>query len=135
MAREDIPSHLLSVYKYEKSSDDLKKKAKKALKAILSQCTNLEALEPLIKDSPPDILCYVLEQFSSVLPNDPVAKKNFVLTGGLKSIQQKASLADPRLKVHIDAINTYYPQEIVQYYSPDYPETLIKKMEEYPGND
>ena len=31
------------------SSEDLKKKAKKALKSILQMCTHLQALEPLIK--------------------------------------------------------------------------------------
>jgi 3-methyladenine DNA glycosylase AlkD len=135
MAREDIPSHLLAVYKYEKSSDDLKKKAKKALKSILSMCTHLQALEPLIKEAPDDILIYVLAQFGKVLPNDPAAKRDFVLSGGLKSIQQKSTGADQRLKGHISEINSYYPQEIVQYYSPDYPEALLKKMEDFHGNE
>ena len=93
------------------------------------------ALQPLIKDAPDDILVYVLQQFAKVLPNDLQAKKNFLLTGGLKSIQQKSVGADPKLKIHIDDINTYYPQEIVQYFSPDYPEALFKKMEEQQGND
>ena len=136
MAKDDIPTHLLAVYKYAKNSDDLKKKAKKALKTILAQCTNLEALQPLIKEAPDDILVYVLQQFAKILPKDLQAKKNFLLTGGLKSIQQKALGADPKLKIHIDDINTRYPTEIVQYFSPDYPEALFKKMEEQsPGTE
>jgi len=35
MADADVPTHLLAVYKFPESSDDLKSKAKKALKAIL----------------------------------------------------------------------------------------------------
>lgn len=35
MAEADVPSHLLAVYKFSDSSEDLKKKAKKALKSIL----------------------------------------------------------------------------------------------------
>jgi len=35
MAEADVPSHLLAVYKFAESSEDLKKKAKKALKSIL----------------------------------------------------------------------------------------------------
>jgi len=35
MAEADVPSHLLAVYKFGDSSEDLKKKAKKALKSIL----------------------------------------------------------------------------------------------------
>ena len=48
MAEADVPSHLLAVYKFPESSDDLKKKAKKALKSILQMCSHLPALEPLI---------------------------------------------------------------------------------------
>lgn len=35
MAEADVPSHLLAVYKFPEASEDLKKKAKKALKSIL----------------------------------------------------------------------------------------------------
>jgi len=35
MAEADVPSHLLAVYKFPESNEDLKSKAKKALKAIL----------------------------------------------------------------------------------------------------
>ena len=48
MAENDVLSHLLAVYKFEKSSEDLKKKSKRALKNILIMCTVLDALEPLI---------------------------------------------------------------------------------------
>jgi hypothetical protein len=48
MAENDVPSHLLAVYKQHDSEPDLKKKAKDSLKSILQMCTHLEALEPLI---------------------------------------------------------------------------------------
>lgn len=48
MAEADALSHLLAVYKHESSSEDLKKKAKRALKDIMVMCTVLDALEPLI---------------------------------------------------------------------------------------
>lgn len=48
MAEADALSHLLAVYKCDESSEDLKKKAKRALKDILVMCTVLDALEPLI---------------------------------------------------------------------------------------
>jgi hypothetical protein len=35
MAEADVPSHLLAVYKFPDSSEELKKKCKKALKSIL----------------------------------------------------------------------------------------------------
>lgn len=56
MAEADIPNNLLAVYKFRESSEDLKKKCKKALKSILQMCSFLSALEPLISESPDDIL-------------------------------------------------------------------------------
>lgn len=48
MAEADVLSHLLECYKNGKSSEDLRKKAKRSLKSILVMCTVLDALEPLI---------------------------------------------------------------------------------------
>ena len=75
MAESDVPSHLLAVYKHTSSSEDLRKKAKRALKSVLIMCTMLDALEPLLQDSPDEILLYVLNQFKKILPTDPNAKK------------------------------------------------------------
>lgn len=36
-----------------------------------------------------------------------------------------------KLKDSIEEINQLYPPEIVNYYSPNYAETLLKKMDEY----
>ena len=60
MAEQDIPQHLLAVYTKPDSSEELKKKSKKALKSILQMCSHLNALDPLIEDAPHDILVYVL---------------------------------------------------------------------------
>jgi 3-methyladenine DNA glycosylase AlkD len=131
MAEADALSHLLAVYKCNSSSEDLKKKAKKSLKNILVMCTVLDALEPLIKEAPEEILIYVLNQFKKILPTDPSAKKAFVLSGGLKVIQGKRNSENSKLQLVIEDINLNYPNEIIQYYSPNYAETLIHKLEEY----
>lgn len=60
-----------------------------------------------------------------------LTNRDFVLSGGLKSIQQKQASPESKLRLYIDGINSQYPQEIVQYYSPDYAETLIKKLDDY----
>jgi len=53
-----------------------------------------------------------------------------VKSGGLQAIQSiKAS--NPVLKEHISDINSLYPPDVVQYYSPDYAEGLMKKIEDY----
>jgi hypothetical protein len=61
MAEADVLSHLLECYKNSKSSEDLRKKAKRSLKSILVMCTVLDALEPLINQSPDEILIYILK--------------------------------------------------------------------------
>ena len=61
---------LLAVYLHEASSEDLKTKAKRALKAVIQKCVHLPALEPLLHDAPETILKYVVNQFAKVLPHD-----------------------------------------------------------------
>jgi hypothetical protein len=60
--------------------------SKKALKNILQRCVHLQALEPLLHDAPPNILKYVVGQFSKVLPHDAKARRLFVTSGGLKKV-------------------------------------------------
>ena len=58
----NVLGRLLAVYLSSDSSDDLKTKAKRALKAILQKCIHLEALEPLLADAPRNILKYIVHQ-------------------------------------------------------------------------
>ena len=51
---------ILSYYKTADSNEQLKEQAKKALKVIIVQCSNLTAQKPLIKKAPYDILEYIL---------------------------------------------------------------------------
>lgn len=53
-----------------------------------------------------------------------------MVKGGLKAIQAKFASANEELKKLIKEINLKYPNDIVQYYSPDYNETLMKKLDE-----
>jgi 23S rRNA A2030 N6-methylase RlmJ len=73
----------------------------------------------------------VLHQFAKTLPNDTDMKKNFILSEGLKKIQEIQTAPGSKLRQYIDEINNLYPQEIVQYYSPDYANTLLKKLDDY----
>jgi len=94
-------------------------------------CSHLPALEPLISEAPEEILVYVLAQFAKTLPNDNAAKKAFVLSEGLKKIQDIKAQPGTKLRAYIDEINSHYPTEIVQYYTPDYKDTLLKKLDDY----
>ena len=94
-------------------------------------CTYLPALEPLLQLAPPNIMKYVVSQFAKTLPHDLPARRTFVQSGGLQKIQEIKAPAGSKLREFKEAINSLYPQEIVQYYSPDYAETLLKKIDEY----
>merc|ERR1712054_739069 len=74
----------------KRQANDLAIKSKRALKAIISKCAKIEALDALLmnKDAPIKISKHVLMRFKDLLPNDVQARRNFVASGGLQYIQQ-----------------------------------------------
>merc|ERR1712014_448575 len=131
LAEADVLRRLLAVYLHQDSSEDLQTKAKRALKSVIQKCTYLPALEPLLDQAPPNILKHVVQQFAKVLPTDRQAQKEFVQSGGLQKVLAVKAEVGSKLKDFIEDINMLYPPEIVQYYSPNYAETLLKKMDEF----
>lgn len=128
----NILPKLLDVYLHKDSSDDLKNKAKRALKCIIQKCVHLPALEPLLHhEAPQNILKYVCGQFARILPSDIGAKREFVSNRGLATLQKIKPEPGTKLAEYINTINSYYPAEIVQYYSPAYAETFLDKIETY----
>ncbi|VDM03923.1 unnamed protein product [Schistocephalus solidus] len=105
--------------------------AKRCLKQVLQKVIDIEALEPLLQDSPPNILKHVVAQFSKILPKNANARRAFVLTGGLKKIQEIQAEPGSDLAESIDAINNCFPEDVVKYYSPGYPEALLERVEAY----
>merc|ERR1712146_807145 len=120
LAEPDVLRRLLAVYLHQDSSEDLQTKAKRALKSVIQKCTHLPALEPLLQESPQNILKYVVQQFAKVLPHDLQTRRSFVQSGGLQKIQEVKAEVGSKLHDYIDEINMLYPPEIVQYYSPNY---------------
>ena len=57
------------------------------------------------------------------------------MSEGLKKIQEIKASPGSKLRTYIDDINQLYPQEVVQYYSPDYAATLLKKLDDYNGGE
>merc|ERR1711897_79029 len=83
----------IDVYQHGESSQDLKNKAQRALKAVSTKCTHLIALQPLLINYKTDdlnckILKYIVQQFAKVLPNDNNNRKSFVQCGALQKIQE-----------------------------------------------
>ncbi|ETO27347.1 axoneme central apparatus protein [Reticulomyxa filosa] len=81
------------------------------------------------------LLKYVIQQFAKVLPNDQGGRKSFVQCGGLQKVQEmKANDNSQELLEYLNTINNCFPPELVQYYSPNYSNELLKRLEEYDGH-
>jgi 3-methyladenine DNA glycosylase AlkD len=130
VAEANIFKALLDTYFAPTSSDDLKQKCKRSLKSVIQKCTYLDALNPLLQENAPEnILKHVVKQYSKVLARDVEAKKKFVTTKGLARLQ-KIRTEDEEFQETIKLINTFYPEEVVRYYSPNYDRELLDKIEE-----
>ncbi|EPY36710.1 axoneme central apparatus protein [Angomonas deanei] len=94
-------------------------------------CTSLP-LSPSSTPRPrPTILKYVCGQYAKVLPADITAKREFVANKGLATVQRIKTEPGSKLAEYIQIINNCYPPEIVQYYSPEYAQTFLDKVETY----
>jgi 3-methyladenine DNA glycosylase AlkD len=131
LAEGDVLRHLLACMVHQDSSEDLKIKSKRALKAILAKCTHLQALQPLLREAPVKVQKYVLKQFASILPHDVEARRAFVQNGGLQFLQELNETVGGKLTEFIVQINACYPPEIVEYYSPHYSKKLVDKIDDY----
>ena len=131
----NVLSLMLYYYMDPNSSDDLKLKAKNALKKIIDNCSNLSALEPLLHVAPKNIMKHILQQYIKYLKGNTTEMKNFAQNGGLQKLQEIKNKVDPKLQTLIGEINGYYPAEIVKYYSPDYAADLLNKIGGGSGSD
>lgn len=55
----------------------------------------------------------------------------FVTSGGLKKVQEIEAQPGTTLYEYITVVNACFPDEIVRYYSPGYPEQLLERVEQY----
>ncbi len=120
---------LLGVYLHDSSSEDLKGKTKRALKAVVRKCIHLPALEPLLHDATEEILEYIVGQFSKVLPHDAASRRSFVTSGGLQKVLELQPEPGSQIGDFVRAITECYPKEIVDYYSPNYSKQLLDTLD------
>lgn len=129
VAEADILPKMMDTYLSELSSEDLKNKSKRALKSIIGKCVYLEALDKLLHhQAPHNILKYIVGQYAKIVPDNIEEKKRLVASKGLAELQLIEAEPGSELKDAIDLINSCYPEEVVQYYSPGYSEVLIAKI-------
>ena len=133
LAENEVLRRLLAVHLHDDSSEDLKNKSKKSIKAILSQLTVISQLEVMLTDSPPKILKNVVRQLTKILTNDISGRKQLVTSGSLQRVQKIQAEPDSKLAHAKNDLNTLYPAELVNFYSPQYPEELIKKLDALPA--
>ncbi|GAW81075.1 PF16 protein [Plasmodium gonderi] len=132
---ENILIILVNLYNSNDSSDDLKKKIKFSLKIMIQKVTDLEALEPVFIKSSIKLAKYCIYQFSKILPKNPTYKKSFIKSGCLKYLQEiKNSDEAKKIEMEINTINKSFPEDIINYYTPGYSETLIKKIDQVDKN-
>ena len=122
---------MMYYYMSPESSDDLKEKAKQALKKIIDSCSELKNLEPLLHVAPEKILKHILNQFTKHLKDNKHEMKEFVLTGGLERLQELKTKVSEPLKEKIDEINAYYSDDLVKHYSPEYATQLLNKINNF----
>ncbi len=77
----------MAVFIYNNSTEELKKKAKKAIKNVVVMCTELNPLEQIIEDSPAEIQVYLIKQITKIVVKDKDCKKNFAANEGLRKVQ------------------------------------------------
>ena len=70
-----------------------------------------------------------MQQFAKVLPHDVAARRSFVTSGGLQKVLEMSPETGSKLGDFIRAIKDVYPQEIVDYYSPNYSKQLLDTLD------
>jgi len=136
VAENDVLGLMLANIQKTEKSEDLNIKARRALKKIVNNCNLLHTLEPLIKVAPPYVLQHVLIQYEKYLKDDKDYRKEFVNSGGLRTLQEIRSDKNcpENIQNIIDKINREYPEEVINYYSPAFQQKINKRMEEIESN-
>ena len=86
VAENNVLPLILYYYISNESTDDLKKKAKIALKNIIRCCNNLLAMEPLLPVAPKKILKMILTQYLNTFRTSGNDKKLFLKNGGFPKL-------------------------------------------------
>jgi len=131
LAEQGVLNELLVAFMSTEEKGDLKTKSKRALKSIIQQCQELEALRPLLEIAPEKVLKHIVGQIAIILKNNQAVRRAFAEKGGLKKLQEIKAPPESKLHSSINEIHDLFPPEVTQHYSPEYMNTLLKKIEDY----
>ena len=132
LAQAGVLHILMRLYTQTNTIQDLKTKAKRALKIIIKVCENREALESLLAEATIDVLKVIVVQIRQILDKNKSQLKEFVDSGGLQRVLEIGKKAAPGtdLAKAIEDISGLYDTNIVQFLSPDYNTYLVKRIED-----
>jgi hypothetical protein len=85
----------------------------------------IHPLQKILADSPPEIQKTLVRQLAKNLGKSKEAQKNFVMEEGLRKIQAIKAEPGSKLREAIDEIIGMFPTDIIQFYSPNYEQTLV----------
>ncbi|EAY22500.1 Armadillo/beta-catenin-like repeat family protein [Trichomonas vaginalis G3] len=131
LAKLNVLTLLLNERIRASASKDLVQKTDRAMELIVQKCTMIEALQKIIDNAPDNVLEFVLEQISKIIPKNPKMRVPFIQEGGFAAVQKVKAEPGTKIKEYVDAINACYPDQAVKYYSPDFKNTILNDIEQF----
>ncbi|XP_029341517.1 sperm-associated antigen 6-like [Acyrthosiphon pisum] len=128
----DAITNIINVYLDSGIESESRHKCIVALEQILKKCDDYNVLDKLlIPSTPTEIMIYILEKISIILPKNSQARRTFITNGHLKMIQNINPEVNSELFQVIKAINCCFPEDIIQMVAGDFPETVMKTVDKY----
>ncbi|KAI5751623.1 hypothetical protein M8J77_009284 [Diaphorina citri] len=127
----NVFAKLLRIYISADSCPEMKSRCLATLLSTVNKCLNIQDIDLLLYESPPEILLPALKQLCKIFPVDLKARRVFVSAGGLKRVQALKPPAGSELCEAVTMINSYFPEDIVRYYSPRCTDHLLAKVDQF----
>jgi len=133
---ERLAQKLLILYLHQHSSPELRDCAKKALDSVISNCDQLNALEPLLDKPDMDldgnlyeqVLIFLMKRLRDILSNNKPERKNFIRKNGPLEKIMKLKYSFKQLMDEVKQFSEFYSTEIMNYYSKEYEQQIIEKF-------
>lgn len=135
LADQKALDELLIAYMSAQEKEELKSMSRKALKYIIHQCMEMDPLRSLLEVADEKMLKHIVSQMAIILKAKPETKRTFAERGCLKRLLELEIPPESKLQAAINEIQDLYPPEIIQHYSPEYMNNLLKKLEEPPKEE